>query len=322
MGLIKASKVQATTAAPGSASPFAPGSRASIIKGASMAPAPGPIAAAAALTIDDASAVNGSGDRTLSTSPALEAVTPDDGAVAGGPVVIPTVDPLLPPPVPAGALTPSPQVAAEIVASAEAEAKDIVSAAQREARKLIDESKLYCQSAFAQSQRDGFVQGKEEGIAAGRDEAGALTRQAKDLLDQMIAERTAILHSIEPEVARLAIKIAERLVTQEVTAHPDVALKMVQQAMTRVRDREQVTLRVAPADADLVREHKDLFARMVEGLRHLEILSDPRVERGGCVIETNLGNVDARISTQLAALELAFREIEAVRHDADQPAGA
>jgi flagellar assembly protein FliH len=77
-----------------------------------------------------------------------------------------------------------------------------------------------------------------------------------------------------------------------------------------VKQREEVTIKVNQGDYDYVKERKDIFARLIEGLKTLDILVDPGVERGGCIIETNLGNVDSRISTQIHTLELAFAKVD------------
>lgn len=198
----------------------------------------------------------------------------------------------------------------ELIEAAERQAAEIIQNAQREAKKLIEESKLYCQSAMSQAEREGFVQGKEMGIEAGKKEAAEMIGAAKDLMDQIIKERELILKNAEPEIAQLAIKIAEKIISAEVSTKPEVVKSMVKAVVEKIRDREQVTIRVSPADADAVRNNREVYAKLVDGLKHLEIVSDPKVERGGCIIETNLGNVDGRISTQLSSLELAFKEVD------------
>jgi len=143
-----------------------------------------------------------------------------------------------------------------------------------------------------------------------RDEYRAFFDEARNVLQQTVKERERILSRSETEIAGLAIRVAERIISCEVTTNHDVVVNMVKTALERVKDREQVQIRVNPQDYEVVRANREVFAALVEGLRNLEISQDPRVERGGCIIETNLGNVDARISTQLAALELAFRGVE------------
>jgi len=55
-----------------------------------------------------------------------------------------------------------------------------------------------------------------------------------------------------------------------------------------------------------VKEHRQDLITLLDGIDHLEITDDQRVGKGGCIIETNAGNIDARIETQLEQVEKAL----------------
>lgn len=214
-----------------------------------------------------------------------------------------------PPPIsPAEQLQAIREQAKKVTEEARDQAQQIIGEAQGKAKKLIEEAKLYSQSVQSTAEREGFAIGREEGARQGYQEVAGLIEEARSTLQQTLRERERVLRSIEPEVARLSIKIAERIIGTQVTMGPEIIMNMVKAALERVKDRDHVILRVNSADVEAARKNKELFARVVEGVRSLEIQPDPRVERGGCIIETDLGTVDARISTQLAALEIAFRD--------------
>ncbi|MBI2252363.1 MAG: flagellar assembly protein FliH, partial [Armatimonadetes bacterium] len=63
-------------------------------------------------------------------------------------------------------------------------------------------------------------------------------------------------------------------------------------------------------DLEAVKEDRTSFMAMIEGLKKFDIQADPQIEQGGCIIETDLGNIDARIKTKLDALKIAFKEAE------------
>lgn len=202
-----------------------------------------------------------------------------------------------------------PPVDKVIIEEAERKAAEIVKKGQQEAKKLIEESKLYCQTAFSQAEREGFIKGKEEGFEAGREEMATLIQEARKVLEQTIKQRQMILKSIEPEVAKLSISIAERIIQSQVSINQDIVLNLVRSALEKLKDREDVVIKVSPDDLEHVRSKKATFGRLVQGVKTFDIVGDAGVERGGCIIETNLGNVDAMISTQLAAVQVAFEEV-------------
>ena len=90
--------------------------------------------------------------------------------------------------------------------------------------------------------------------------------------------------------------------------------------MGDLKDREQVRIRVNPDDYHIVNNDRASLMRMVEGLKDFELAIDSKVARGGCIIETNLGNIDARLETQLSAIATAFERSE--KGEADDASSA
>lgn len=197
--------------------------------------------------------------------------------------------------------------ASRMIKEAEANAEKL----NLESQRLIKESQLYCQSAYSQSERDGYNIGKEEGFKKGQEEVARHIEEAKDIKEQAIREREILIHGAEPEIANLSIEIARKIVGKELLLDRGAIAGIVEAAMSKIKGaRESVTIRVNPQDYEEVLKNKDVYGRMVEGLKNLEIASDNKLEPGDCLIETNLGNVDARIKTQLETLRIAFKEVE------------
>lgn len=196
-----------------------------------------------------------------------------------------------------------------LIEEAEKKAADIVKKARAEAKKLIEETKLYSQSAFSQAEADGFSKGKEEGFEAGKEEMTNLILEARDVLSQVLKERELLLRSIEPEVAKLSVRIAEKIMRYQIDIDQNAVVNMIRSALETIKQREEVIIKVNQEDYYYAKEKKSLFASMVEGLKTMDIVVDSSVDRGGCIIETNLGNVDARISTQIHTLELVFDKV-------------
>ena len=73
-------------------------------------------------------------------------------------------------------------------------------------------------------------------------------------------------------------------------------------------EKEKVVVRVHPNDLKTVREHRSEWLSMLEGTRSLEIVEDERISAGGCLVETEAGNVEAQIERQIKVLERALIE--------------
>ena len=212
-----------------------------------------------------------------------------------------------------GSLPPAPPVSPQIdrllIEEAEKKAADIVKKARSEAKKLIEETKLYSQSAFAQAETDGFNKGRESGFEEGKKEMTNLILQAKDVLNQAIRERELLIRSIEPEMAKLSVRIAEKIMRYQIDIDQGAVVNMISSALDTLKQREEIVIKVNQEDYYYAKEKKSVFASMVEGLKKLDVVVDSGVDRGGCIIETDLGNIDARISTQIHTLELVFDKV-------------
>lgn len=207
--------------------------------------------------------------------------------------------------------------AKDVVIRAKDDAGRIITEAQNKAKKLIEECKLYCQSIESTSGREGFELGKDEGRKAGFEEVANLVEETRRTLHQAFGERDRLMKSVEAEAAKLALKIAERIIGTEISMRPDIVLDMVSSTIEKVKDREHVIIYVHQEDLEYVKENAATFGRIVDGIKSFEIQADPRVDRGGCIIETNLGSVDARINTKLAAIETAFKDVEELKGEED-----
>lgn len=139
--------------------------------------------------------------------------------------------------------------------------------------------------------------GYDEGLAAGRAEVSAAARalaSAAARLDEASATAAA---DAEPRAVELALRIAEKVLGGELEARPELVLGVVRGALRRLTEPLPATLLVNPEDAELVRASIADFS--VEHGGELSVREERRVERGGCVVRTQAGEIDAQITAQL-----------------------
>jgi flagellar assembly protein FliH len=181
----------------------------------------------------------------------------------------------------------------ELADFAKNEAEQIVKKAMEESEQIREHAK---------------ESGLEEARRVAEETASDKVKEALDTLNQAVIERKKIIKDAEGEILRLSLKVAEQIIKSEVSLHRDVSLNIVSDAISRVSDREQVIVKVNREDLENIKKYKDRIGSIIDGIKSLSIVEDAMVEPGGCVIETNLGYIDARISTKLSAIEEAFRK--------------
>ena len=147
----------------------------------------------------------------------------------------------------------------------------------------------------AAAREAGYAVGLEEGRAALADAVQALAGAAAALA----AERDAVAAACEPEAVALAFRVAEKVLGAAVEVEPERVVDVVRGALRRIVERGRVTVLVHPDDLDLVRAAGTDLVTELGGIEHLEVQAERRVSRGGAVVHTPDGDVDATLSTKL-----------------------
>jgi flagellar assembly protein FliH len=152
--------------------------------------------------------------------------------------------------------------------------------------------------------------GLEAGLAEGRAEVAAALSALEAAHAEVVALRASTAEAVERDAVELAVQLAEKIVAGTLDADPKRVLDVVRGALRRLSERRRVTVLVHPDDLELVRTAAEGFAGELGGIEHCEVQAERRLLRGGAVVRTDEGQVDASIETQLArARELVAAEL-------------
>jgi flagellar assembly protein FliH len=161
-------------------------------------------------------------------------------------------------------------------------------------------------AALAQAESDADTlraQAREQGLAEGRDEALAALTPAFEALSQAAEAVQAGQHEradrLERHAVDLALFLAEKVIGAAIAVQPEHVIEAVRGALRGIVDRERITVLVHPEDLDLVRDAMDELRAQLGGIEHCEVQAERRVSRGGAVVRTPDGDVDARVETKL-----------------------
>lgn len=197
---------------------------------------------------------------------------------------------------------PSPEVAAarecaaELIAVAQTEAERLLAEAREEADALREEAR---QQGYQEGYRAGEARGAEEGRDRAEAELEGAVKEAMKVLTAAVHERTSIVAGSKDDVLKVVRRVAEKIIRTEVRLDPEVTERAVEAGLRLVAERSQVLVRVHPDDLERARAGIPGFLRYFTPSTVLEVCGDPRVAPGGCLIETNAGNIDAQLETQL-----------------------
>jgi flagellar assembly protein FliH len=135
-----------------------------------------------------------------------------------------------------------------------------------------------------------------------------IMRRYGDSIRDLGQYKATLYGHVEREVVQLAIEVARKIVHREVQADPEVIQTLVKVALGRVSGRSAVTVRVNPVDYNFLLDKNRGWIQEQGGEQEVTLVADKSVERGGCLVQTECGDVDARIEEGFREVERAFFE--------------
>ncbi len=204
--------------------------------------------------------------------------------------------------------------AAVIKADAENEASAIIEKAKAEAAQIVAEAQAQHDKIVSDARSEGFEQGSSEGYEKGKAEVERLIERMHKVLEAVMQRREEILQDTESQIVELVILMARKVIKILSENQKNVIMANTVAALRKVKTRGDVTLRVNIEDVKLTTAHADEFIQHVENVQGITVQEDSSVEKGGCIVETDFGAIDARISSQLTELENKILEVSPVKN--------
>jgi flagellar biosynthesis/type III secretory pathway protein FliH len=178
--------------------------------------------------------------------------------------------------------------------------------AEAEARRRLDDAAGEARAIVERAHAEADVV-RQAAAAAGREEAMAAATEA---VARAALARDRLVASAEPEIVELAFAVAARVLARAAESDREAVVEIAARALDAVRQRADVTLRTHPDDLAALRAAEPRLLARLKRARRLALVADAAVERGGVVVESEAGTVDARLTTQLDALRRALAEVE------------
>ncbi|MHB9291424.1 putative flagellar assembly protein FliH [Hollandina sp. SP2] len=160
-----------------------------------------------------------------------------------------------------------------------------------------------------EAEKEGLLLGREAGFKEGKAEVDRLIQRIQTVLERAQDKRSAILIETEQQIVDLVLLISRKVVKIISEQAQEVVIANAKEALRKVKGRGDVTIRVNTADLQLTTEHIQDFIQTLEGGQRIQVQEDSSVDQGGCIIETDFGDIDARIANQLAELEMKILEM-------------
>lgn len=197
----------------------------------------------------------------------------------------------------------------EVLAEARAEAERLVQDAQAQADSLVDDANAQADDIRAQAQEEGrqagFQEGQEQAEAEFADRQAELERHAQDL-ENDYQEKAS---SMEKDLVATITDVMEKFFKIELSDRKDVLLHVIENAVLNIENSRSFLIHVSQAQYEDVSGELNSLREKVGAESEIDVIMDPTLAEGSCLIETDGGIYDCSIDTELKSLSKELREL-------------
>ena len=171
--------------------------------------------------------------------------------------------------------------------------------ATTEAREIVEAARTEAASIRAKAE-DDRLSAMESGVQIGYEEG---LKRWNQILAETRQRQENLKVEWEQSLLRLSVRIAEKIVGEQLQVKPETILTIIQEALKNVGQERQLTLVVHPQHTEMVQAHMSRLEKTIGPTRQIHLVSNPEMAPGGCMVESELGVIDARLDVQLRCLE-------------------
>ncbi len=182
------------------------------------------------------------------------------------------------------------------------EAQEIITAAQQEAETIVAKA----HQTYEQEKRRGYQEGLDE-----------IKLEQADHILKVVSRTINYLSDIEDTLANILLGGMKKIIGE--FDQKELAVSLVKNALQHVRNEKHVTIRIPPAQYEAVQEQLNTILSGYKGVGFIDLVADPRLAAGDCIMESEIGVVDASIDVQMRALQQRFdklKSMSALTHEA------
>ena len=177
----------------------------------------------------------------------------------------------------------------------------------RELERNITQEKVQAKRTAAESFEKGKKEGFTEGEKQGRETAEAkfkaeldgIKNQTSAYFNKLEVSKNNMFHDLDRVLLEFCMELTKKIIASEVVTNEDMILSVIKKSLAMIAERDNVIIRVSPQDLEVTSHRKDFWSSVTERMENVKFEADSRIEKGGCIIESNSGMVDARLGVQI-----------------------
>ena len=194
-------------------------------------------------------------------------------------------------------------IADSIIAEAKKQAAALGAQANTKAEQTMSQAVSNAEASKDEITAESRKQGFEEGYSDGREK---ILTEMEDLIYNLdnfakcrFEMKNRIIKSLHTDILDLVLNISEKICKVRITENKEILEKVVENAISMLKEKESVTIIVNPEMADKLYAISDDLKEKIHNLEHIKIIEDSSVSPDGTIVESVSSRIDARVSAQI-----------------------
>jgi flagellar assembly protein FliH len=190
--------------------------------------------------------------------------------------------------------------------------KDLQRDPEEEAKKIIRAAKKQADNIEQTAYTRGFEQGEKDGLDFGQQKVAKVIEKIEAYFIELSKTKDMMAKTFEKDFLDIVFAISKKVIQTQVTLETEAVKTAVLEAIGAATEKSRLVVKINPEDDKFIKEIQMDAMERFKQIKKMDVVSDPGVKKGGCLIETPYGDVDATIDTKLhkikTAIETAYRQ--------------
>lgn len=154
----------------------------------------------------------------------------------------------------------------------------------------------------------GYRAGHDKGREHGEREVTSLMIVLKKTVDSLQKSRSEFFAKSEKEMVDLVTLISSEIIQAEIKQNPEIIAGVLRKAVSAIHSKQAIKINVNPADLEIAMSLAEELIKETEAVMDVKFTADEKIPQGGCIVETNIGTLDATVENRLLMLHKGLRE--------------
>jgi flagellar assembly protein FliH len=168
--------------------------------------------------------------------------------------------------------------------------------------KALEHLKGIQEEAYKEAYQLGLEEGREKAFQEYKEKFEENFRAWEILLKNIEGMKETLLEQHERSLVQMLFHFASKIARKEIQEQPELIIETLRDCIKRTQGEENLRVVVSPSDLEFLKVAAQRVGRDQNFLKRIQLESSEEIEPGGCVVESNFGQVDATLETRIGKL--------------------